>query len=70
MRPCLRLCSFVYEYYFLIHGVDFDQTCIYTLLGGGKRCLDFRDPDLIFKVTLALLSGQISTNEGLPYVIA
>ena len=33
--------------------MDFDQTPIYTLLGGGKSLLDFGDFDLIFKVTEA-----------------
>ena len=38
--------------------MDFDQTCIDTLLGGGKSCLDFGDLDLIFKVTAALSNVQ------------
>ena len=33
--------------------MDFDQTRIYTLLGGGEGPLDFGDIDLIFKVTRA-----------------
>ena len=33
--------------------IKFDQTPIYTLLGGGKSLLDFGDFDLIFKVTEA-----------------
>ena len=32
--------------------IDFDQTCIDTLLGGGKRS-DFGDFDLMFKVKIA-----------------
>ena len=33
--------------------MDFDQTCIDTLLERGKRRLDFGDIDHIFKVTSA-----------------
>ena len=39
--------------YLLNQLVDFDQTCIDTLLGEGEEFLDFGDFDLIFKVTLA-----------------
>ena len=36
--------------------MDFDQTCIDSLMGGGESRSDFGDLDLIFKVTLALLN--------------
>ena len=31
-----RLCSFVFVHYFLTQGMDFDQSCIHTLLGGER----------------------------------
>ena len=34
--------------------MDFDQTCIVTLLGGGNRVLDFGDLDRINKFTQPL----------------
>ena len=34
--------------------MDFDKTCIDTLLEGGKELIRFSDLDLIFKVTQAL----------------
>ena len=39
-------------HYLLNQLMDFDQTCIDTLLGRWKNCLDFDDLDLIFKVTI------------------
>ena len=32
---------FVSVHYFLYQLMDFDQTCIYTLLGGGKELIRF-----------------------------
>ena len=40
--------------YLLNQSMDFDQTSIDTLLGGGEQLIRFDDLDLIFKVTLAL----------------
>ena len=34
--------------------MDFDQTCIYILLGGANELIGFCALDLIFKVTAAL----------------
>ena len=44
--------AFISVHYLLNQFMDFDQTCIDTLLGKGE--LEFGDLDLIFKVTLAL----------------
>ena len=41
-------------HYLLNQLIDFDQTCIDTLLGEGEELIDFGDLDLIFKVTQAL----------------
>ena len=37
--------------YLLKLWMDFDQTCIYTLLGGGEKYIKFGELDLVFKVT-------------------
>ena len=47
---------FVSVHYILNQLMDFDQTCMDTLLGGGEELirLDYDDLVLIFKVTRAL----------------
>ena len=39
--------------FLLTHLVDFDQTCIETLLGQGRKYLDFGDLDFILEATPA-----------------
>ena len=50
--------------------MDFDQTCIKTLLGGGG---DFGDPNLIFKVTSTVntlnISFLIQKRTSPPYIL-
>ena len=38
--------------------MNFDQTCIDTLLGGGKELIRFDDLDFIFKATLAFRNAK------------
>ena len=45
---------FISMHYHLNQSMDFNQTCIVTLLGGGEELIRFGDLDLIFKVTTAL----------------
>ena len=64
--------SFLSALYLLNQWVDFDQTCTDTLLGGGKKWLDFGDLDLIFKVTPAHWNFQMLTQNlrlSAPYLL-
>ena len=64
-------CIVLSALYLLNEWVDFDQTCTDTLLGGGKKWLDFWDLALVFKVTPALINFQILTKKSLsaPYLL-
>ena len=46
--------AFISVHYLLNQLMDFDQTCIDTLLGGGEELIRFSDLDFIFKVKAAL----------------
>ena len=40
-----------------------------TSLGPGKKCLDFNDPDLIFKVTLILRNSHFGRKKRVPNIL-